>query len=115
MNRIHRSADRYSLYDNLQICYEGFTNEIPVRVPDLSTLGMFINTSLTFPEGAVLRVKFLLPRTNTQICARGEVRYCLPGVGVGVEFINLEREYVESIERELSARTVPEEPATDAS
>ena len=109
MSQNNRSADRYSLYDNLQICYEGFTNEIPVRVPDLSSLGMFIDTSLTFPEGAVLRISFVLPRTNVQIRARGEVRYCLSGVGLGVEFINLESEYAESIELELSARKSPHE------
>jgi PilZ domain len=111
----NRSADRYSLYDSLQICYEGFTKEIPIRVPDLSTCGMFINTAMTFPEGAVLRISFVLPRTNVQIRARSEVRYCLSGVGLGVEFINLESEQVKSIERELSARTNPQEAGKDAS
>ena len=118
MSQKTRSTDRFSLYDNLQICYEGFTNEIPVRVPDLSTLGMFINTALTFPEGAILRVSFILPRTNAQVHARGEVRYCLPGVGVGVEFIGLEAEHVKSIERELSTRALPQgavEPAIEIS
>ena len=118
MSQKYRSTDRFSLYDHLQICYEGFTNEIPVRVPDLSTLGMFINTALTFPEGAILRISFILPRTNAQVHARSEVRYCLPGVGVGVEFINLDDEHVKSIERELSTHALPEgvvEPAIEIS
>ncbi len=102
MSKSSRSTDRYSLYENLQVCYEGFTSDTPIRVPDLSTRGMFINTSQPYPEGAVLRVRFLLPRTNVQMQTRAEVRYCLAGVGVGIEFIHLDDEQAEAIERELS-------------
>lgn len=102
-----RWTGRHSLYDDLHICYEGFTNEIPIRVPNLSTQGMFINTVLEFPERAVLRISFLLPRTNVRIHARAEVRFCLSGVGVGVEFIKLEAEQESSIEQELSAHMRP--------
>jgi hypothetical protein len=107
MDSPSRSAERYSLYENLRISYEGFTRDIPVHVPDLSTNGMFINTALCFPEGAVIRVSFLLPRTKTKIDARAEVRYCIPGSGVGLEFVNLEDEKERAIELELSSRLCP--------
>jgi len=95
-------VERYSLYEDLQVCYEGFSDEIDVRVPDLSSRGMFINTRQDLPTGAVLRLSFLLPRTKVYISARAEVRHNLPGEGVGVEFVNLEPDQKESIERELS-------------
>jgi hypothetical protein len=70
---------------------------------------MFISTSRKFPEGAVLNLKFRLALSGAQISTRCEVRYCLPGVGVGVEFIGISPEAVRDIEREirLCTRQVP--------
>jgi hypothetical protein len=103
MDSPSRSAARYSLYEDLQVSYEGFSRDIPVHVPNLSTTGMFVNTALSLPEGAILRLNFLLPRTNVHISARAEVRYCLPGAGLGLEFINLEDDKEKAIELELSS------------
>jgi hypothetical protein len=38
--------------------------------------------------------------------ARGEVRYCLAGVGIGVEFIGLSAEYLHAIEEEITGTPV---------
>lgn len=97
----NRQFERYNNYRDLQVNYEGYSEEIPVRVPDISTRGMFINTPHQFPQGAVLNVKFILTRSNTEITARAEVRYNLPGVGVGVEFIDISPECQKAIEDEL--------------
>jgi len=97
----NRSFERFNSYRDLQVNYEGYSEEIPVRVPDISTRGMFINTPHQFPQGAVLNVKFILTRSNTEIFARAEVRYNLPGVGVGVEFIDIAPEQQKAIEEEL--------------
>jgi hypothetical protein len=88
-------------YKELEVVYEGYSHEVPLRVPDLSTHGMFINTPRTFPEGAVLKLKFRLARTNFPIHARGEVRYCVPGVGIGIEFVEISEEAQEAIADEL--------------
>jgi hypothetical protein len=69
---------------------------------------MFINTTRTFPQGAVLNVYFRLTRTQVEIHTRCEVRYCLPGVGVGVEFVQLTPEVLAHIEEEIG---LPEEVA----
>jgi hypothetical protein len=97
-----RQTERYAQYRELSINYEGDSENIPVRAPDISTHGMFINTAQTFPEGAVLRICFRLARTNVLITARGEVRYCLPGVGIGVEFIRLPEKARQAIEQEVA-------------
>jgi hypothetical protein len=97
----NRQFERYNSYRDLQVNYEGYSEEIPVRVPDISTQGMFINTPHQFPQGAVLNVKFILTRSNTEVVARCEVRYNLPGVGVGIEFIEISPECQKAIEEEL--------------
>ena len=101
LNVPNRQFERFNSYRDLQVNYEGYSEEIPVRVPDISTRGMFINTPHQFPQGAVLNVKFILTRSNTEITARAEVRYNLPGVGVGVEFTEIALEAQAAIEEEL--------------
>ncbi len=96
-----RRDERFKGYSDLTFSYEGQSREIPVRVPDVSIHGMFINTADYFPEGAVLRIRFRLNRLNYEVRARGEVRYCLPGVGIGVEFVEIEEQARAAIAREL--------------
>jgi hypothetical protein len=98
-----RLQPRYAAYRDLAVTYEGHSEEIPVRAPDISTHGMFVNTSRSFPEGAVLCIDFRLARMDVPVKVRGEVRYCLPGVGVGVEFVDLSPEAQRAIEEEMAA------------
>jgi hypothetical protein len=100
-----RSAKRFSSLRDLSVTYEGHSEDIVTRPPDISTKGMFINTTRTFPEGAVLNVNFHLALSGFEVHSRAEVRYCLPGVGVGVEFIGITRECVRAIEREIEIRS----------
>jgi PilZ domain-containing protein len=99
-----RSAKRFSSLRELSVTYEGHSEVIATRPPDISTRGMFINTTKTFPEGAVLNVRFRLAISGYEVRSRAEVRYCLPGVGVGVEFIDIAREHVRAIEKEIEVR-----------
>jgi hypothetical protein len=62
---------------------------------------MFVNTSQTFPEGAVLNLRFRLAITGVEIRTRSEVRYCLPGVAFGVEFIGISPDAERKIAREV--------------
>src|SRR6266849_3830030 len=101
----HRKDKRH--YGNIRelfITYEGYSEEIPLRPPDLSAQGMFIQTASQFPEGAVLKVRFRLARSGFEVNARGEIRYCLPGVGIGVEFVEISSEARDAIEEELQGR-----------
>jgi hypothetical protein len=98
-----RLAPRYSNLRDLAVTYEGENQDIVTHPPDISTRGMFINTSRTFPEGAILNVRFSLAHSGELVQARCEVRYCLPGVGVGVEFVDISPEAVHAIEREIKA------------
>jgi hypothetical protein len=96
-----RAAERYSSLRDLAVTYEGHSDTVATRLPDISTRGMFINTAKHFPEGAVLNVRFRLARTGVEVTSRCEVRYCLDGVGVGVEFVNISPKAALAIEEEL--------------
>ena len=96
-----RSGARIHTLEELSVHYEGQTEEIAARPPDISPHGMFINTTRRFPEGAVLNLRFRLGLSGAEIEARGEVRYCLEGVGVGVEFVGLPPEGARAIEEEI--------------
>jgi hypothetical protein len=97
-----RRNSRVHCLRDITVTYEGQNERTVVKTPDLSTSGMFISTNRAFPEGAVLNLRFRLAVTRIEVRTRGEVRYCLPGVGVGVEFIGIEREAARDIERELA-------------
>ena len=102
-----RSATRISTLRELSVTYEGYSEDVALRPPDISTRGMFVNTSRNFPEGAVLNVHFRLGQTGAEINTRAEVRYCLPGVGVGIEFVGISEEAVHAIEKEIGLQKQP--------
>ncbi len=106
-----RTAERFSSLRDLSVTYEGHSEDVVTRPPDISTRGMFINTTRVFPEGAVLNVRFRLAISGHEVRSRAEVRYCLPGVGVGVEFIDISQENVRAIEREIEIRAETAENA----
>jgi hypothetical protein len=105
-----RAEARFAPYRDLSLLYEGHGEAIPVRVPDISPSGMFINTPDSFPEGSVLNLEFRLPTSPDWIKIRGEVRYCVPGVGVGVEFIEISAEHREAIREQILAARAVETP-----
>lgn len=96
-----RLSPRIHTVKEISVHYEGRAEEVAIRPPDVSTHGMFFNTPIRFPEGTVLNLRFRLALTGAEIRTRCEVRYCLPGVGVGVEFIGISPESVRKIEREV--------------
>jgi hypothetical protein len=96
-----REAERFAAYRGLNLIYEGRSEKIEVRAPDISTKGMFIHIPRAFPEGAVIKVEFWLSRSRHHIKARAEVRYCLPGVGIGVEFVDISEQDKAIIQGEI--------------
>jgi hypothetical protein len=95
-----RQAPRV-LYRDLKIIYDGMADIVDKRSPDLTTSGMFINTPRCYPPGAQLRLRFDLLRTGVIVQALGDVRYCLPGIGVGVHFVKLPEYARAAIAKEL--------------
>src|ERR1700693_1646147 len=96
---------RYPQLSELSMIYEGVAEDICVGPPDIRPHGMFIHTRTESPEGAVLKRVFRLARTGVVTQTRCEVRYCLKGVGVGVEFVAIPAESVRAIEDEIGVVT----------
>lgn len=97
-----RDAERFAAYRGLNLVYEGRSEVMEVRAPDISPKGMFIHIPRQFPEGAVIKVEFWLSRSGHRVQARAEVRYCLPGVGIGVEFVDITDIDKDAIENEIN-------------
>lgn len=97
-----RTATRIPTVSGIVLNYEGQSDLTFVRSPDVSVRGMFVNTTRHFPEGAILNVRFRLALSGASVQARGEVRYCLPGVGIGLEFIALDPATRKLIDREVA-------------
>lgn len=100
-HRFVRRDERQPHISDLRMIYEGSSEDIAVHPPDLSPHGMFVNTLKEFPEGAILKLRFRLSRSELLIDVRCEVRYCLKGVGVGVEFVGISPEIERAIENEI--------------
>jgi PilZ domain len=97
----HRLSPRIYSVKEIAVRYEGERGEITIRRPNVSACGMFLSTDRWFPEGAVLNLSFRLALSGVEVCARGEARYCTPGIGAGVEFVDISAEALRSIEREI--------------
>jgi hypothetical protein len=106
-----RLALRIHSIRQIAVQYEGTEERIISRVPDVSTTGMFINTSRQYTEGAVLNLSFCLALSGLEVHARGEVRYSIPGVGVGVQFIDIAENAIHSIEQEIQLSRPTQRPA----
>ncbi len=97
-----RRERRIQHISELHLSYEGGGYDIPIRPPDLSLHGMFVNTSTHFPEGAIVNLRFRLTQSDVEVQTR-----CLPDIGIGVEFVGLGAEAVRAIEKELKAFSRP--------
>jgi hypothetical protein len=106
LNATVRRDARFPQFSELSMNYEGYTDDIAVRPPDLSPHGMFVNTARELAEGAVLKLRFRLFKSGIVIETRCEVRYCLKGVGVGVEFVGISPEAAQAIEEEVGVMAV---------
>ncbi len=86
---------------DLAVVYDGATDGLPVHPPDLSTRGMFINTRQSLPVGSISALRFRLALSGVELTVRAEVRFCVPGIGVQVEFVDLSDDAYQAIEREM--------------
>jgi len=93
-----------------QVESEGLrTAALDGRINDLSLDGVFIDSMLWLPIGSTLKVKFKVQ--DRQIRAIGEVKYFIPNVGMGVQFIDLSPHDREVIESVVYGKPLPPSPA----
>lgn len=72
------------------------------KISDISEGGAYIDTISPCPEGTEITMKFKLPNEH-QLIIKGMVKTSYPGMGMGIEFINLsddDRQQLENFVKE---------------
>lgn len=75
---------------------------------DVSAGGMFVETTVPCEQGARVELRFHLNDGGPVLLAQAEVKYLVPKLGMGVEFVNLspsERERLENYVKGAAAST----------
>lgn len=97
-----RKAERYKLSVGLQLS-DGFHGEpMQATTADIGVSGCYVET--VFPPAVGARLKVLLWLGSAKLLAKGIVRASYPGVGMGIEFLDLSWEETERLYRFLEAR-----------
>lgn len=96
--RDRRESKRVTFYcearlDGMDVAYAN------VRLSDLSVDGAFVDARTVLPEGAVTGIHFRI--LSTDVSLNAEVRYSMPGMGMGLRFLNPSPEVRQTIERFL--------------
>jgi hypothetical protein len=77
-------------------CEGSTSRKLETRINDLSVTGAFVDSIVDFPPGTVVRLRFKISEKPVDVNA--EVRYNMPGVGIGVAFLDLTPEEHANIE-----------------
>ena len=91
-----RHAARVALIRDIEYAGEG--SRTRRRLTDLGPNGVYIDTTGPLPMGSELDLKFTLP-DDSIVTARGVVRYHQPGVGMGIEFVEISEEDRDRVKR----------------
>lgn len=101
MNR--RCSERYPV--NLEVQCEGSDSRIQAQVTDLNQFGAYVDTVNPFPQGSRVIMRISSKDCEYSVTARGQVRHSRLGVGMGLEFVDLDQGTTRAIE-ELYRRKV---------
>jgi uncharacterized protein (TIGR02266 family) len=89
-----RRASRSGLL--VEVRYEGAGVRAQTRISDISQTGVFVETISPQPVGSKVSLFFSLPGGHS-VQAEGVVRQVQPGIGMGIEFVDLKSEDAEYI------------------
>lgn len=98
-----RRSERFPV--RLDVQCEGYSSRIKAQITDLSRYGAYVDTINPFPPGSLLQLKIEKTTQHQPIVARGQVRHSREGMGMGLEFFDLDDSTVQAIE-ELYRRKV---------
>ena len=103
----HRNQPRTSVRTELWIGQDGIFTRTNEFLRDLSVGGAFVQSEQVYPIGTILNLRFKLPVAPNMISCSGIVRKIHDGSGFGVQFLDLSRENVGLIERQIDAPATP--------
>lgn len=95
-----RRHKRIALFSDVQCLYPGEISGRPKRLIDISVGGMFIDCILPPPMGTMVDLQFRLQGYNSPIDAKAQVVFVQDGIGMGVEFTQIDpdvRAFIEAM------------------
>ena len=81
---------------------------VETRINDISVTGLFIDSLAHLPVGSILHMRFTVRGTPIEVT--GEVRYCMPKVGMGVQFLDLRPDYQDLLEELVEGKPLDTQP-----
>lgn len=90
-----RTAKRISYVCEVE-CEGAGISHLVTRINDLSTTGAFVDSIVSFSPGSMLKLKFRIKDIPIETTA--EVRYSMPTMGMGVQFLNLKPNHCAALE-----------------
>ena len=108
-----RSKPRLSVH--LDAVWQAEDERHSARVTDLSEGGCYLDTVGEVMAGEIVAFRVLLP-DDQWLYLEGEVRHHRHGVGFGVQFVDLNEEQTQNLQRllEIARAAGPEAPAISA-
>src|ERR1700739_3091394 len=94
-----RKSERYKMSVGVELSNEGQRIAMRGSTADVGIGGCYIET--LFPPAIGVRLQVLLWLGPAKLLAKGVVRASYPGVGMGVEFLDLSREETECLDEFL--------------
>lgn len=85
-------------------------NRLATRINDLSMTGAFIDSLTCYPAGTSLRLRFHIKDQLIETTA--EVRYSMPKMGMGVQFLALRPDQLAALESLIEGKPLILPPAT---
>ena len=77
--------------------------KIAGRAENMSSSGLLIRAATAFGEDAEITVSFTLPNASSEMQCRARVAHVVPGVFMGVEFLDLSQESLALIEQYVAS------------
>ena len=111
--RDRRQYPRFRCQANVQVSRAESGQHVWAKLGDLSLGGCYINTPV--PEAVGTRLRLVLQIDDSKISALGEVRTCVPALGMGVQFVGFEsgsRELLKQVIDRLSPPKLVGRPQT---
>lgn len=105
--RDRRTAKRVGYICEVDCSGSGI-NRLATRITDLSATGAFIDSMTCFAPGTILHLKFRVKDMPVETDC--EVRYSMQQMGMGVQFIDLQPEYLAVLEHFIDGKPLAPPP-----
>lgn len=100
-----RRHKRIGLKTELWIGQDGIFARTDETLRDLSVGGAYIQSRQNYPVGSVINIRFRIAAATNLISCSAIVRRTQMGEGFGVQFLDISRENVHLIERQVAGES----------